>query len=73
MIIAKEGTVRIEGDKNEVLAEATVILRNIYCTLVRRHGEEVANERIADIAQLAVMSEKELKELAKADARVLEN
>ena len=73
MIIAKEGTVRIEGDKNEVLTEATVILRNIYYTLVRRHGEEVANDHIADIAQLAVMSEKELKELAKDDARVLEN
>lgn len=73
MIIAKEGTVRIEGDKNEVLAEATVILRNIYCTLVRTHGVEVANEHLTDIAQLAVMSEKEIKELAKDDARVLEN
>ena len=73
MIIAMEGTVRIEGDKNEVLAEATVILHNIYCTLVGRHGEEVANDHIAEIAQMAVMSAEELAEMAKADIAVLEN
>lgn len=63
----------MRGDRDEVLAEATVILRNICCMLVRRHGEKTANDHIADIAQLAVMSEKEIKELAKGDARVLEN
>ena len=43
--------------------------------LVRRHGEKTANDHIADIAQLAVMSEKEIAELAKTKVgdRVLEN
>ena len=75
MIIAIEGTVRIQGDKNEVLAEATTILHNVYCTLVERYGKEEADDQIADIAQLAVMSEKEISELAKAKvgANALEN
>ena len=75
MIIAIEGTVRIQGDKNEVLAEATTILHNVYCGLVERYGKEEADDQIADIAQLAVMSEKEISELAKAKvgANALEN
>ena len=68
MIIAIEGTVRIQGDKSEVLAEATTILHNVYCGLVERYGKEEADEQITDIAQLAVMSEKEIAEMARDDA-----
>lgn len=75
MIIAIEGTVRIQGDKSEVLAEATTILHNVYCGLVERYGKEEADEQIADMAQLAVMSAEEITELAKAKAggNALEN
>lgn len=64
MIIAMEEKVKIEGDRNEVLAEATTILHNIYCTLAERDGKEVADEELESIFQLAVMSEDEITEVA---------
>ena len=73
MIVAIEGTVRIEGNTSEVLAETTVILRDVYHGLIERYGKEEADEQLASISQMAVMSEKEITEMAKADATALEN
>lgn len=76
MIIAMEEKVKIEGDRNEVLAEATTILHNIYCTLAERDGKEAADEELESIFKLAVMSEDEISEmadLARADDAVFVN
>ena len=62
MIICMNGTLRMEGDKAEVLAETTLILHGIYETLVKHEGEDVAREQFAEIGRLAVMTEEELED-----------
>ena len=63
MIICKDGTVKIGGDKVEVLAEATCILHAIYERLVEREGEEEAAEQLKELFMLAVMSKDEIEEV----------
>jgi len=61
MIIAMDGTTRIEGDKNDVIAECTSILHAIYEVLVEKEGVDAANEQFVEIGRLAVMSEEDLE------------
>jgi len=66
MIIAKEEMLEIEGDENEVLTETALILRQVYYTLLERHGQEEADEQMTMICRLAAMSDEALKAEAKA-------
>ena len=62
MIISYEGKVRIEGEKSDVLAEATCIMHDIFETLAVREGREAAREELDEIFKLAVMSAKQISE-----------
>lgn len=62
MIISFEGKVRIEGEKTDVLAEATCIMHNIFETLAEREGREAAREAVDGIFELAVLSAKQISE-----------
>lgn len=61
MIIAMDETIRIEGDRNDVLSECTGILHAIYEILVEKEGVDAANEQFVEIGRLAVMSEEDLE------------
>ena len=63
MIICKEGTVKISGDKVAVMAEATYILHAVYEKLVEHEGEEKAAEQLDELFALAVMSADEIEEV----------
>lgn len=65
MIISMNGTTRMEGTKNDVLAEVTCILHAVYEQLKKREGEQSAMEQLAEIGRLAVMTEEELDEATK--------
>ena len=62
MIICMNGTLRMEGDKVEILAETTLILHAVYEQLVKREGVESANEQFAELGRLATMSADEIEE-----------
>ena len=62
MIICMDETVRIGGDKVEVLVEATCILNAVYEKLVEHEGEESAEEQLRKLFMLAIMSKEEVRE-----------
>ena len=77
MIICKDGTVRLNGGKVEVLAEATCVLHAVYERLVEHEGEEKAVEQLEELFGLAVMSADEIEEVIvteeqKAEIEMLE-
>ena len=77
MIICKDGTVRLDGEKVEVLAEVTCVLHAVYEKLVEHEGEEVAEEQLRELFMLAVLSAEEIKEVTvtekhKAEIELLE-
>ena len=61
MIIAIEEVLRIDGDKGEVLTEATRLMHVIYEVLVEKEGEEAANEQLHDVFRLAKMTAEEIR------------
>ncbi len=64
MIIAMKGTIEIEGEPNEVYAEAAQILHMIY-EMVREHtDEEYAVAKLNDIHEIAMMEREELERCA---------
>ena len=62
MVICKEGTVKIEGGKSEVLAEVICILHSVYERLVECEGEEDAAEQLGELFEVAIMSKDEIEE-----------
>ncbi len=62
MIICMDGTLRMNGNKVEVLAETTLILHAVYEQLVKNEGEESANEQFAELGRLATMTPEEIEE-----------
>ena len=64
MIVAIEGTIRIDGDPNEVYAEAALILREIYQTVKEHTDEEYAMAKLNDIHEIAVLEEEEISRYA---------
>jgi len=77
MIICKDGTVRLDGGKVEVLAEATCVLHAVYEKLAEHEGEERAMEQLEELFALAVMSADEIEEVIvteeqKAEIEMLE-
>ena len=64
MIIAMKGTIEIEGEPNEVYAEAAQILHMIYETVREHTDEEYAVAKINDIHEIAMMEREELERCA---------
>lgn len=60
MIIAMEGTIKIDGEPNEVYAEAAQILHMIYKTVKEHTDEEYAAAKLNDIHEIAMLDEDEL-------------
>ena len=67
MIVAIDGTVRIDGDEPEVFADTAMILNLIYETLKDKKSEEYAMEKLVEIGRIAVMDEDELHVHARRD------
>lgn len=61
MIKVTEDTTVIAGSLNKILSEITTVLHKVYEEMKETLGEETANEYLAEIGRLAVMSENELK------------
>lgn len=61
MIKVTEDTTVIAGSLNKILSEITTVLHKVYEEMKETLGEETANEYLAEIGRLAVMSEDELK------------
>lgn len=61
MIKVTEDTTVIAGSLNKILSEITTVLHKVYEEMKETLGEETANEYLAEIGRLTVMSEDELK------------
>ena len=61
MIKVTEDTTVIAGSLNKILSEITTVLHKVYEEMKETLAEETANEYLAEIGRLAVMSENELK------------
>ena len=61
MIKVTEDTTVIAGNLTTILSEITAVLHKIYKEMKDTVGEEKANEYLAEIGRLTVMSEDELK------------
>ncbi len=64
MIIAMDGTIKIDGEPNEVYAEAAQILHMIYETVREHTDEEYATAKLNDIHEVAMMEREELERCA---------
>ena len=61
MIKVTEDTTVIAGNLTTILSEITTVLHKVYEEMKETIGEELANEYLADVGRLAIMSEDELK------------
>lgn len=73
MILVMDRTVTIEGDHDEVVAEAALALHQIYFEMVRRYGEKEAEEQLDFIIKIAHMSEEKIEALVKEDTKGIGN
>ena len=65
MIKVTEDTTVIAGNLTTILSEITTVLHKVYKEMKDTIGEELANEYLADVGRLAIMSEDELKDRVK--------
>ena len=65
MIKVTEDTTVIAGNLTTILSEITTVLHKVYEEMKETIGEELANEYLADVGRLAIMSEDELKDRVK--------
>ena len=61
MIKVTEDTTVIAGNLTTILSEITTVLHKVYEEMKETIGEEKANEHLAEIGRLTIMSEDELK------------
>ena len=61
MIKVTKDTTVIAGNLTTILSEITTVLHKVYEEMKETIGEEKANEHLAEIGRLAIMSEDELK------------
>ena len=57
MIMCHEGEVKIRGTLPEMLQDTVHILNGVYRTMIEKHGEEIANEHLAKIGRIAVITD----------------
>lgn len=72
-LFLREDLVLQQSDRDEVLAETSLLRHQIYSEMVRRYVKEEAEEQLDFIIKIAHMSEEEIEILAKADSKVLNN
>lgn len=65
MIKVTQDTTVISGNLTTILSEITTVLHKVYEEMKETIGEELANEYLADVGRLAIMSEDELKDRVK--------
>ena len=65
MIKVTQDTTVISGNITTILSEITTFLHKVYMEMKETIGEELANEYLADVGRLAIMSEDELKDRVK--------
>ena len=65
MIKVTHDTTVISGNLTTILSEITTVLHKVYEEMKETIGEELANEYLADVGRLAIMSEDELKDRVK--------
>ena len=65
MIKVTQDTIVISGNLTAILSEITTVLHKVYIEMKETIGEELANEYLADVGRLAIMSEDELKDRVK--------
>ena len=65
MIKVTQDTIVISGNLTAILSEITTVLHKVYEEMKETIGEELANEYLADVGRLAIMSEDELKDRVK--------
>ena len=65
MIKVTQDTTVISGNITTILSEITTVLHKVYMEMKETIGEEPANEYLADVGRLAIMSEDELKDRVK--------
>ena len=65
MIKVTEDTTVIAGNLTTILSEITTVLHKVYEEMKETIGKEKANEYLAEIGRLAIMSEDELKDRVK--------
>ena len=65
MIKVTQDTIVISGNLRAILSEITTVLHKVYEEMKETIGEELANEYLADVGRLAIMSEDELKDRVK--------
>ena len=65
MIKVTQDTTVISGNITTILSEITTVLHKVYIEMKETIGEELANEYLADVGRLAIMSEDELKDRIK--------
>lgn len=62
MINTKKGIVKIEGTKDEIMADVAVILKTVKELLEDKYGAEKAKKDMEEIIRRSKLSDKELKE-----------
>lgn len=62
MINTKKGIVKIEGTKDEIMADVAVILKTVEELLEDKYGAEKAKKDMEEIIRRSKLSDKEMKE-----------
>lgn len=72
MINTKKGITKIEGTKDEIMADVAVILKTVEELLEDKYGAEKAKKDMEEIIRRSKLSDKELKkELAQKILKIL--
>lgn len=72
MINTKKGITKIEGTKDEIMADVAVILKTVEELLEDKYGAEKAKKDMEEIIRRSKLSDKELKkELAQKIFKML--
>ena len=62
MVFVNDGMVALKGTKDEIIAETTVLLHEVFNTIKSKDGEQEALEQLVEIGRLAVMTEEQIVE-----------
>lgn len=62
MINTKKGITKIEGTKDEIMADVAVILKTVKELLEDKYGAEKAKKDMEEIIRRSKLSDKEMKE-----------
>ena len=64
MIKTKKGELEISGTDTEIIADISIIIRNVYMALSKEQGETIAKLRLQRAFNRAFLSEEEIRKEA---------